>query len=62
HPGVTVEEVRERTGFDLALAEPGPGGPRAGEVPYTRDPTPEELRLIREVIDPHAARDREVSP
>ncbi|MGW7515826.1 CoA-transferase subunit beta [Streptomyces sp. NPDC054796] len=62
HPGVTVEEVRERTGFGLALPEPGSGGPRAGEVPYTRDPTPEELRLIREVIDPHAAREREVSP
>lgn len=43
HPGVTVGEVRAATGFELAAAE---------EVPYTREPTAEELRLIREVIDP----------
>ncbi|MFE6283976.1 CoA-transferase subunit beta [Streptomyces sp. NPDC057877] len=51
HPGVTVEEVREATGFALAVPD---------EVPYTRDPTPAELRLIREVIDPEGARAREV--
>lgn len=51
HPGVTVEEVRAATGFELAI------GP---EVPYTREPTAEELRLIREVIDPKGLRDREV--
>jgi acyl CoA:acetate/3-ketoacid CoA transferase beta subunit len=53
HPGVTVEEVREATGFALAVAE---------DVPYTREPTAEELRLIREVIDPKNTRDREVKP
>ncbi|GAA0495713.1 CoA-transferase subunit beta [Streptomyces olivaceiscleroticus] len=52
HPGVTVEQVREATGFPLALPAP---------VPYTREPTPEELRLIRTVIDPHGLRDREVT-
>ncbi|MGW6786593.1 CoA-transferase subunit beta [Streptomyces sp. NPDC054987] len=51
HPGVTVEQVRAATGFELALPE---------EVPYTREPTEEELRLIREVIDPRGLRDREV--
>ncbi|MFJ6782028.1 CoA-transferase subunit beta [Streptomyces yangpuensis] len=51
HPGVTVEEVRSATGFELALPE---------EVPYTREPTAHELRLIREVIDPKGLRDREV--
>ncbi len=51
HPGVTVEQVRAATGFELALPE---------EVPYTREPTEEELRLIREVIDPQGLRDREV--
>ncbi|MFB7171779.1 CoA-transferase subunit beta [Streptomyces sp. NPDC056254] len=51
HPGVTVEQVRAATGFELALPE---------EVPYTREPTEEELRLIREVIDPQGMRDREV--
>ncbi|MEW1634945.1 CoA-transferase [Streptomyces sp. NPDC093801] len=51
HPGVTVDQVRAATGFELAI------GP---EVPYTREPTAEELRLIREVIDPKGLRDREV--
>lgn len=51
HPGVTVEQVRAATGFELAAAD---------EVPYTREPTADELRLIREVIDPQGLRDREV--
>lgn len=51
HPGVTVERVREATGFELTVPD---------EVPYTREPTAEELELIREVIDPKGARDREV--
>ncbi|MEU9283891.1 CoA-transferase [Streptomyces sp. NPDC048275] len=51
HPGVTVERVREATGFELYVPD---------EVPYTREPTSLELELIREVIDPGGARDREV--
>ncbi|MEV7441914.1 CoA-transferase [Streptomyces sp. NPDC091204] len=51
HPGVTAREIRAATGFELAAAE---------EVPYTREPTPDELRLIREVIDPKGLREREV--
>jgi len=51
HPGVTVDEVVKRTGFALAVPE---------EVPETRAPTPEELHLIREVLDPEDARTREV--
>ena len=52
HPGVTVEEVRDATGFELEVA---------GEEPATtRLPSDEELRLIREVIDPRGLRDREV--
>ncbi|MEJ8654045.1 CoA-transferase [Streptomyces sp. MS1.AVA.3] len=51
HPGVTVEEVQEATGFALALPD---------EVPPTREPTPAELRLIRTVLDPERRRDREV--
>ncbi|MFI9765503.1 CoA-transferase subunit beta [Streptomyces sp. NPDC052415] len=51
HPGVTVEEVREATGFALTVAD---------EVPFTRDPSPGELRLIREEIDPGDTRAREV--
>ncbi|MEV1062270.1 CoA-transferase [Streptomyces sp. NPDC050263] len=51
HPGVTPEEVREATGFALRVPD---------EVPATREPTAEELRLIREVLDPAGARSREV--
>ncbi|MFJ4712357.1 CoA-transferase subunit beta [Streptomyces sp. NPDC088785] len=53
HPGVTVEEVQEATGFALAL-------PDGGAVPFTREPTAAELRLVREVIDPKGTREREV--
>jgi len=51
HPGVTVEEVEAATGFELALPDP---------VPESRLPSDDELRLIREVIDPAATREREV--
>ncbi|MFG2024462.1 CoA-transferase subunit beta [Streptomyces sp. NPDC048825] len=51
HPGVTVEEVREATGFGLTVPE---------DVPYTREPATEELELIREVLDPQGLRNREV--
>jgi acyl CoA:acetate/3-ketoacid CoA transferase beta subunit len=51
HPGVTVDQVREATGFELTVPD---------EVPYTREPSPRELELIREVIDPEGARTREV--
>jgi acyl CoA:acetate/3-ketoacid CoA transferase beta subunit len=50
HPGVTVEEVQEATGFALHV----------DEVVETRLPTDEELRLIREVLDPKGLRDKEV--
>ncbi|MEV4682297.1 CoA-transferase subunit beta [Streptomyces kurssanovii] len=51
HLGVTVEQVARATGFALTVPH---------KVPHTREPTAEELRLIREVIDPKALRDREV--
>jgi acyl CoA:acetate/3-ketoacid CoA transferase beta subunit len=51
HPGVTVDEVVARTGFALVID---------GDVPQTREPTAEELRLISEVIDPNGLRHREV--
>lgn len=55
HPGVTVEQVRAATGFDLAID----GSDDA--VPQTRLPTVEELRLIRGVIDPRDLRVKEVA-
>lgn len=51
HPGVSVDDVVKATGFELAID---------GEVPQTRPPTPEELNLIRAVIDPRDARSAEV--
>jgi hypothetical protein len=51
HPGVTVEEVQEATGFELVVDD---------DLDETRAPTDEELRLIREVLDPNGLREAEV--
>jgi acyl CoA:acetate/3-ketoacid CoA transferase beta subunit len=51
HPGVGREEVAAATGFELGADD---------EVVESRLPSEEELRLIREEIDPKGARDREV--
>jgi glutaconate CoA-transferase, subunit B len=50
HPGVTVEQVQRATGFALVVD---------GEIPETIPPSAEEVRLIREEIDPDGARKRE---
>lgn len=50
HPGVTVDQVRQATGFELVI----------DEVEHTREPTATELTLIREVIDPRGMAQREV--
>jgi acyl CoA:acetate/3-ketoacid CoA transferase beta subunit len=50
HPGVTREEVAAATTFALDFSD----------VTTTREPTAEELRLIREVLDPKGLRDKEV--
>jgi len=52
HPGVTVDDVIAATGFELTIPE---------DVADSRLPTPEELHLIRDVIDPTDARSREVA-
>jgi acyl CoA:acetate/3-ketoacid CoA transferase beta subunit len=51
HPGVSVEQVVEATGFELVIPD---------DVPETRAPDDEELRLIREVLDPGGLRDAEL--
>lgn len=51
HPGVTVDEVVEATGFELAMAE---------QVAISRRPTPGEIRLIGEVVDPDGRRYTEI--
>ncbi len=52
HPGVTVDEVAANTSFELVIE---------GDVPESRAPTDEELRIVREVLDPEGLRAREVS-
>ena len=51
HPGVSVDDVVAATGFELTVDS---------DVPTTREPSDDELRLIREVIDPRGFRDKEV--
>jgi acyl CoA:acetate/3-ketoacid CoA transferase beta subunit len=51
HPGVTVEQVQEQTGFPLDVP---------GDLGVTREPTDEELKLLREVLDPKDIRSKEV--
>jgi len=51
HPGVTVAAVTEATGFELVVPD---------DVPTTRDATADELRLLREVLDPGERRAAEV--
>ena len=46
HPGVTVDQVKAETGFDLVIE---------GDVPTTRLPTADELAIIAK-LDPHNVR------
>ncbi|HUB38882.1 MAG TPA: CoA-transferase [Streptosporangiaceae bacterium] len=52
HPGVSVSDVADATGFLLAAPY---------QVPQTRLPTTAELTLIRERLDPDARRDGELT-
>lgn len=47
HPGVTMEEIEKNTGFPII---------KAREITTTEPPTAEELRLIREKVDPFGIR------
>jgi acyl CoA:acetate/3-ketoacid CoA transferase beta subunit len=51
HPGVAAEQVAQNTSFEVHGLT---------EAATTREPTDEELRLLREVIDPKSLRDKEV--
>ena len=51
HPGVTVTDVLEATGFPLVIPD---------DMAVTRRPTTAELVLIRDRLDPDGRRDREV--
>lgn len=43
HPGNTLQDVTSTLGFEPVIPS---------RIPFTAPPTPEQLRLIREVIDP----------
>ncbi len=44
HPGVSVEQVIENTGFELEVPK---------DIPETEKPTEEQVRLLREEVDPY---------
>lgn len=44
HPGVTADQVRAATGFQLEFAD---------QVTTTEPPTAEELHILRDEVDPH---------
>jgi glutaconate CoA-transferase subunit B len=44
HPGITLEDVLGTMGFAPLVPD---------EVPFTEPPEPDQLRLIRESIDPN---------
>jgi glutaconate CoA-transferase subunit B len=46
HPGATLDQVRETIGWEPKIVEP---------LAVTPAPTAEELRLIREELDPEGA-------
>ena len=52
HPGVSVAEVRQLTGFDLVIPD---------EVPQTPLPAARDLALIRERLDPAGLRETELA-
>jgi acyl CoA:acetate/3-ketoacid CoA transferase beta subunit len=51
HPGVSVDDIVKSTGFPLVMPD---------RIEETRAPTGEELRLIREVLDPASLGRREI--
>lgn len=51
HPGVSVEQVVENTGFELVVPD---------DVATSRVPTDGELRLLDEVLDPYGIRHGQV--
>ncbi len=51
HPGVTVEQVQAATGFELLLPDV--------DIPLTTPPTDEQVKLLRERIDPDGMCKRE---
>src|SRR3954471_24798189 len=53
HPGVSLDKIKAQTGGDFLLAEP---------LPQTEPPSQDDLRLIREEVDPFGIRQLEFVP
>ncbi len=51
HRGVSVDDVVAASGFELAMN---------GEIPETRPPSEDELRIMRETLDPRGVASKEV--
>jgi glutaconate CoA-transferase subunit B len=51
HPGVSIDHIQKKTGFALSIAD---------DVQETAPPTAEEVRLLREEIDPLSVRKLEM--
>jgi glutaconate CoA-transferase, subunit A len=53
HPGVSLDKIKAQTGGDFLIAEP---------LPHTEAPSEDDLRLIREEVDPFGIRQLEFVP
>lgn len=51
HPGVTIDDVRQATGFEVLVPD--------GDIPVTPRPDPEYVEILRNVVDPTSQRLRE---
>ncbi len=51
HPGITIEDVKKSTGFELIIPS---------DLEETKPPTAEEIKLLREKVDPLKIRKLEV--
>lgn len=53
HPGVSIDDVRNNTSFPLIIPK---------KIPETEKPTIEQIKLIRDKIDPMNMRDLDIRP
>jgi glutaconate CoA-transferase, subunit A len=53
HPGISLDDVRAQTGGKFLVAQP---------LPHTQPPSQEDLRLIRDEVDPFGIRQLEFVP
>jgi glutaconate CoA-transferase subunit A len=53
HPGISPDHVRAQTGGEFLVSD---------QIPFTESPSKEDLRLIREEIDPFGIRQLEFVP